>query len=155
MDTWPASLSTQFFFLRKSPEWERGCSDLFHFFFREIHIHPARRPRKMKRIHLLIYFSFTHPLLLIQAVNKSPTVRSMLKTWMRVPQGTILGPFLFLIYINDLPNCLTSCQTRMYADDTHITYTDVDVNSIQSNLNHDIGILNKWLFFQQTYFGHC
>ena len=33
----------------------------------------------------------------------------------------------------------------MYADDTHITYTDVDVNSIQLNLNHDLGNLNKWL----------
>ena len=33
----------------------------------------------------------------------------------------------------------------MYADGTHITYTDVNVNSIQLNLNHDLGNLNKWL----------
>ena len=62
-----------------------------------------------------------------------------------VPQGTILGPLLFVIYINGLPNCLTSCQPRMYADDTHITYAEVDVNSIQLNLNHDLRNLNKWL----------
>ena len=63
-----------------------------------------------------------------------------------VLQGTILGPLLFIVYINDFPNCLTtSCQLRMYADDTHITYADVDVNSIQLNLNHDLGNLNKLL----------
>ena len=38
---------------------------------------------------------------------------------------------LFFIYINDLPNCPTSCQPRMYTDDTQVTYADVDVNSIQ------------------------
>ena len=64
-----------------------------------------------------------------------------------VPQGTIVGLLLFLIHIifNYLPNCLTSWQHSMFADDTHITYADVDVNTVQLNLNHDLRNLNKWL----------
>ena len=35
-------------------------------------------------------------------------------------QGTIPGPFLFVVYVNDLPNCFSHCQPRMYPDDTLI-----------------------------------
>ena len=60
-----------------------------------------------------------------------------------VPLATILGPLLFLIHNNDLPNCLSSWQPRLYADDTHITCVGADVNSFQLNLNHDLDNLNK------------
>ena len=62
-----------------------------------------------------------------------------------MPQGTILGPIEFLIYINDLPNCLLFSIPKMYADDTHITYAGSDFYLIQSSLCHDLEKLNKWL----------
>ena len=62
-----------------------------------------------------------------------------------MPQGTILGPLLFLIYINDLPDCLSFSTPRMYADDTHITYAGSDLPLIRSSLSHDLEKLSKWL----------
>ena len=59
-----------------------------------------------------------------------------------VSQGTIVGPLLFLLYINDLPNCLSNCEPRMYADDTHLTYAS---NNIQTSLNEDLENVDNWL----------
>ena len=55
-----------------------------------------------------------------------------------IPRGTIVEPVLFLIYINDLPNCLSHCQPHMYADDTHLTFASNDVDCIDLFLNHRI-----------------
>ena len=44
-----------------------------------------------------------------------------------IPQGIILGALLFLIFISDLPNCLSNSHPRMYADDTNLTYSANDI----------------------------
>ena len=61
-----------------------------------------------------------------------------------VPQGSILGPLLFLIYINDLPQAVNDCDIRLYADDTCISYKHKAIKTIEEKLNTDFNTLCDW-----------
>ena len=54
-------------------------------------------------------------------------------------------PVTIHVYINDLPNCLSDSQPRMYADDTRLTYADNDICSIEASLNQDLSNIKRWL----------
>ncbi len=63
-----------------------------------------------------------------------------------VPQGSVLGPLLFLLYINDLPDSITS-QVRLFADDTavYLTMNDQsDCKQLQTDLDHLMEWEGKW-----------
>jgi len=61
-----------------------------------------------------------------------------------VPQGSILGPMLFLLYINDLPSYL-NCKTFMYADDTALLITAKSCEELQHNANHILQSVKIWM----------
>ena len=60
-----------------------------------------------------------------------------------VPQGSVLGPLLFLVYINDISESLLSL-TRLFADDSSLFYSATNINDIEGIINHDLRILVRW-----------
>ena len=61
-----------------------------------------------------------------------------------VPEGSILGPLLFLVYVNDMHESIT-CQLALYADDSALIYSDSDSEVIARRLSHELSKCKRWL----------
>ena len=62
-----------------------------------------------------------------------------------VPQGSILGPLLFIIYINDLSNVCQHMMSLLSADDTNLFQSGKDVIQLQQEVEADLNRISEWL----------
>jgi hypothetical protein len=80
-----------------------------------------------------------------QFVQYNETCSSMEKLKFGVPQGSILGPLFFILYINDLPNALELSKSYLFADDTSIYYSNSDIKQLEFVLNSELRKLDIWM----------
>ena len=71
-------------------------------------------------------------------VNYKGTLSTPIPIQCGIPQGSILGPLLFLLHFNKLPSLLKSCRMIMYADDTILFYSHKDMKEIEKVLSQDL-----------------
>jgi len=77
------------------------------------------------------------------------TIHSELSTYATitcgVPQGSILGPLLFILYINDVVNSSKLLKFVMFADDTNVFYSHKNLSELIATANPELGKIINWL----------
>ena len=69
----------------------------------------------------------------------------LMRVTVGVPQGSILGPLLFIAFINDMPDVLSKSKVVLYADDTAVMYNSNSRDDIEDVLNKELALVAEWM----------
>ena len=64
-----------------------------------------------------------------------------------VSQGSIVGPLLFLIYVNELPNVLNMLDPIIFADDTNLFFLNSNIKLLFATVNYELEKISLWFIF--------
>jgi ribonuclease P/MRP protein subunit RPP40 len=60
------------------------------------------------------------------------------------PQGSVVGPLLVLVYVNDIGNSVPAAKVKLFADDTNLFVSHENIGTLNDKVNCDIGLLCQW-----------
>ena len=73
------------------------------------------------------------------------TLSNTLTSTHGIPQSSVLGPLLFLIYINDMSRVIQHSEMHHFADDTNLLYSSNSMKKINRQINHNLKLIVHWL----------